>query len=184
MGMRNPHKPAVHPLTHGLPWHDAQHHTTLSRTPGPVIMTFISRSRRAVLGLAPAALLLAAMPSAQAADAANQTLLNATYDVGRELFSEINPLFVAKWQKEHGGQLKIDQSYGGTSRQAQDIIQVKSFRSKLLEPGVGYIRISQFQEHTVNNLVNHLEQLAKQNNGPLKCLSILLPPCLANFFYF
>ena len=85
-------------------------------------MTFVSRSRRAVLGLAPAALLLAAMPSAQAAD---QTLLNATYDVGRELFSEINPLFVAKWQKEHGGQLKIDQSYGGTSRQAQDIIQGK-----------------------------------------------------------
>ena len=88
-------------------------------------MTFVSRSRRAVLGLAPAALLLAAMPSAQAADAANQTLLNATNDVGRELFSEINPLFVAKWQKEHGGQLKIDQSYGGTSRQAQDIIQGK-----------------------------------------------------------
>ena len=88
-------------------------------------MTFVSRSRRAVLGLAPAALLLAAMPSAQAADAADQTLLNATYDVGRELFSEINPLFVAKWQKEHGSQLKIDQSYGGTSRQAQDIIQGK-----------------------------------------------------------
>ena len=50
----------------------------------------------------------------------------------------------------------------------RDIIQVQSVRSKLLEPGVGYIRISQFQEHTVNNLVNHLEQLAKQNNGPLK----------------
>ena len=48
----------------------------------------------------------------------------------------------------------------------RDIIQVQSVRSKLLEPGVGYIRISQFQEHTVNNLVNHLEQLAKQNNGP------------------
>lgn len=50
----------------------------------------------------------------------------------------------------------------------RDIIQVQSVRSKLLEPGVGYIRISQFQEHTVNNLVNHLEQLAKQNNGALK----------------
>jgi len=41
-------------------------------------MTFVSRSRRAVLGLAPAALLLAAMPSAQAADAADPTLLNDT----------------------------------------------------------------------------------------------------------
>ena len=50
----------------------------------------------------------------------------------------------------------------------RDIIQVQSVRSKLLEPGVGYVRISQFQEHTVNNLVNHLDQLAKQNKGALK----------------
>ena len=47
----------------------------------------------------------------------------------------------------------------------RDIIQVQSVRSKLLEPGVGYVRISQFQEHTVNNLVNHLDQLAKTEQG-------------------
>ncbi|MDO4232639.1 MAG: sulfate ABC transporter substrate-binding protein, partial [Lautropia sp.] len=61
-----------------------------------------------------------------AADAPQeQTIMNATYDVGRELFSKINPLFIEHWKKQTGNTLKIDQSFGGTSRQAQDIIQGK-----------------------------------------------------------
>lgn len=50
----------------------------------------------------------------------------------------------------------------------RDIIQIQSVRSKMLEPGFGYIRITQFQEHTVENLVKHFNQLAQQ--GPLKSL--------------
>lgn len=50
----------------------------------------------------------------------------------------------------------------------RDVIQIQSVRSKLIEPGFGYIRITQFQEHTVENLVKHFNQLA--NNGPLKAL--------------
>ncbi|HRA77947.1 MAG TPA: S41 family peptidase [Burkholderiaceae bacterium] len=45
----------------------------------------------------------------------------------------------------------------------RDVIRVQSVRSKVLEPGIGYVRITQFQEHTVENLVKHLEGLAKQN---------------------
>ena len=50
----------------------------------------------------------------------------------------------------------------------RDIIRVQSVKSKLLEPGVGYVRVTQFQEHTVENLVKHLDNLGKQ--GPLKSL--------------
>ncbi len=50
----------------------------------------------------------------------------------------------------------------------RDVIQIQSVRSKLIEPGFGYIRITQFQEHTVENLVKHFNQLA--NKGPLKAL--------------
>jgi len=50
----------------------------------------------------------------------------------------------------------------------RDIIQIQSVRSKMLEPGYGYIRITQFQEHTVENLVKHFNQLADQ--GPMKAL--------------
>jgi len=50
----------------------------------------------------------------------------------------------------------------------RDVIQIQSVRSKMLEPGFGYIRITQFQEHTVENLVKHFNQLAQQ--GPMKAL--------------
>ena len=35
------------------------------------------------------------------------------------------------------------------------MIKVQSVRSKVLEPGIGYVRITQFQEQTVENLVRH-----------------------------
>lgn len=50
-------------------------------------------------------------------------LLNSSYDIARELFAEINPLFVAHWQESTGETLTINQSHGGSSRQAQAIIQ-------------------------------------------------------------
>ncbi len=50
----------------------------------------------------------------------------------------------------------------------RDVIRVQSVRSKLVEPGYGWVRVSQFQEHTVENLVTHLQNLYK--DGPLKGL--------------
>src|SRR5262249_59727372 len=50
----------------------------------------------------------------------------------------------------------------------RDVIRVQSVKSKLIEPGYGWVRISQFQEHTGENLVKHLEGLYK--SGPLKGL--------------
>ncbi len=54
---------------------------------------------------------------------AQQTLLNTSYDVARELFTEINPKFVDHWKKTTGETITIDQSFGGTSKQAQAILQ-------------------------------------------------------------
>ena len=50
------------------------------------------------------------------------------------------------------------------------IIKVKSVRFKLLEPGYGYIRISQFQERTVESLNEAVKKLTKENGGDLKGL--------------
>lgn len=50
----------------------------------------------------------------------------------------------------------------------RDIIKIQSVRSKLIEPGVGYIRITQFQEQTVESLVKHFNGLAEK--GPLSSL--------------
>jgi len=50
----------------------------------------------------------------------------------------------------------------------RDIIKVQSVKSKILEPGYGYVRVTQFQEHTGENLVKHINGLYK--DGPLKGL--------------
>jgi carboxyl-terminal processing protease len=42
------------------------------------------------------------------------------------------------------------------------VIRVQSVKSKLIEPGFAWIRISQFQEATAENMVKHLEGLFKQ----------------------
>lgn len=47
----------------------------------------------------------------------------------------------------------------------RDVIKVRSVRHELLEPGYGYLRISQFQAHTGEDLVTAIKQLQQQ--GPL-----------------
>jgi carboxyl-terminal processing protease len=50
------------------------------------------------------------------------------------------------------------------------IIKIQSVKSKLLEPDYGYVRVSQFQEHTGESLVKHIDNLYKHNQRPLKGL--------------
>lgn len=50
------------------------------------------------------------------------------------------------------------------------IIKVKSVRTQMLEPGYGYLRITQFQVNTGEETVKALATLRKENNGRLKGL--------------
>ncbi len=52
----------------------------------------------------------------------------------------------------------------------RDIIQVKSVKSRLIDNNVGYVRITQFQAKTGENLTEALSALEKENKGPLKGL--------------
>ncbi|MCX8085333.1 MAG: S41 family peptidase [Rhodocyclaceae bacterium] len=45
----------------------------------------------------------------------------------------------------------------------RDIIKVQSVKSKLIEPGYGYLRVTQFQEETAPDVVKHLDKLYKAN---------------------
>jgi len=48
------------------------------------------------------------------------------------------------------------------------VIRVQSVKSKIIEPGYGWVRVSQFQEATTENMVKHIGTLYKQ--GALKGL--------------
>lgn len=50
----------------------------------------------------------------------------------------------------------------------RDVIKVKSVKSRLLEPGYGYVRITQFQSPTDDNLREGIDQLKTQSGGELK----------------
>ena len=52
----------------------------------------------------------------------------------------------------------------------RDIIKVKSVRARMLEPGYGYLRISQFQSKTAENMVDAIDKLKKENKGALNGL--------------
>ena len=65
----------------------------------------------AILGLAP-------LIGAQAAT----TLLNVSYDPTRELYQAINSAFVNDWKANTGDTLEIQQSHGGSGKQARAVI--------------------------------------------------------------
>ncbi len=52
----------------------------------------------------------------------------------------------------------------------RDVIRVVSVKQRLLEPGYGYLRISQFQTHTAQDLVHGISKLKQENDGPLRGL--------------
>ncbi|MBC7469065.1 MAG: sulfate ABC transporter substrate-binding protein [Ramlibacter sp.] len=71
-----------------------------------------SRTRTFVAALAFAASGLAS---------AQQTLLNASYDVAREFYKDINAAFIPAYKKATGKDVKIDQAHGGSSAQARAV---------------------------------------------------------------
>lgn len=49
-------------------------------------------------------------------------LLNVSYDPTRELYQEFNQSFAAYWKEKTGDEVTIDQSHGGSGKQARSII--------------------------------------------------------------
>jgi len=49
----------------------------------------------------------------------------------------------------------------------REVIKIKSVKSKLLENGIGYIKISQFQEQTAEDLSNAIEKLTQEKINSL-----------------
>ena len=64
---------------------------------------------------------VAAVAVAASSLASAQTLLNASYDVAREFYKDVNAAFIPAYKKSTGKDVKVDQSHAGSSAQARAV---------------------------------------------------------------
>ena len=88
---------------------------------------FEKPTRRGVLGAVSAGAAGLAAPAliagpAQARGVRPLTLLNVSYDPTRELYKDINAAYARYWQEKVGQTLTINQSHGGSGKQARSVI--------------------------------------------------------------
>jgi sulfate/thiosulfate transport system substrate-binding protein len=80
-----------------------------------------------------AGLVLACSPPSQTSEPADSAplstsarkdlkLLNVSYDPTRELYAEIDAAFAKEWERTTGGAISIEQSHGGSGKQARAVI--------------------------------------------------------------
>ncbi len=53
-------------------------------------------------------------------------------------------------------------------RVKRDVIEIQSVRSRQLEPGIAYVRVTQFEQATTEKLVRAINEAYKQNNGDVR----------------
>jgi len=74
---------------------------------------------RAIIGLG---LLMAIAAATAPLHAAETTILNVSYDPTRELYKDIDAAFAAQWKAKTGDTVVINQSHGGSGKQARSVI--------------------------------------------------------------
>jgi len=80
------------------------------------------RSAAAALALCALAVLLASCQGRSESNATRVTLLNVSYDPTRELYVDFNAAFARYWKAKSGQELRVDQSHGGSGKQARSVI--------------------------------------------------------------
>jgi sulfate/thiosulfate transport system substrate-binding protein len=84
-------------------------------------MNTSTRLRRIPRFLA-AAVLISLFGFALSRAAAQTTLLNVSYDPTREFYTEFNQAFAKHWKEKTGQDVSVNQSHGGSSKQARAVI--------------------------------------------------------------
>lgn len=81
-----------------------------------MFIRWLPRLAVAALGLA------AALSAPRPASASEVTLLNVSYDPTRELYVSYNAAFAKYWKGKTGQDVKVNQSHGGSGKQARSVI--------------------------------------------------------------
>lgn len=78
--------------------------------------------KKLILSAAALAVLSLAACKKSGSSGSSVSLLNVSYDPTREFYVEVNKIFSEQWQKDHGQELTINQSHGGSGKQARSVI--------------------------------------------------------------
>ena len=81
-----------------------------------------SMNSRRVRLISAAALLVVGFGLAATLRAATVNLLNVSYDPTRELYDDYNKAFAAHWKGKTGDTVVVNQSHGGSGKQARSVI--------------------------------------------------------------
>ncbi len=65
---------------------------------------------------------VALMPGCGKSSEATRQILNVSYDPTREFYTDFNRAFAEHWEEKTGQRISIDQSHGGSSKQARAVI--------------------------------------------------------------
>jgi sulfate/thiosulfate transport system substrate-binding protein len=84
--------------------------------------SFSSMNSRWVRLISAAALLVVGLGLAATPRAATISLLNVSYDPTRELYDDFNKAFAAYWKGKTGDTVVVNQSHGGSGKQARSVI--------------------------------------------------------------
>lgn len=102
---------------------------------------------------------------------AERVLLNVSYDPTRELYREYNALFASHWQAEHGEQVTVRQSHGGSGSQARTVID--GLDADVVTLALAY-DISAIAEHTTDLLPSDWQARLPGNSSPYTSTIVLL----------
>jgi len=86
------------------------------------MISISSRNSRQVRLISAAALLVVGLGLAASLRAATVNLLNVSYDPTRELYDDYNKAFAAYWKGKTGDTVVVNQSHGGSGKQARSVI--------------------------------------------------------------
>ena len=97
-----------------------------------------------------------------AALAQNVTLLNVSYDPTRELYQDYNAAFAKYWKGKTGQNVTIQQSHGGSSKQARAVID--GLEADVVDRGDG--RTGTLEDHRQVLHVQQRRYLSRQPGTP------------------
>jgi sulfate/thiosulfate transport system substrate-binding protein len=113
--------------------------------------------------------LLAAGAFSAAAPGKEVELLNVSYDPTRELYKEINAAFATRWKEKTGATVTIQQSHGGSGKQARAVID--GLNADVVTLGLGY-DIDVLADHGL--LPQNWQTLFPHNSSPYVSTVIFL----------